>query len=71
MDIAGIISLFTEAAFPIAVAAFLLVSTTKKLEQIKVNQLKILIMLAMLLKCNDVVIPDSKLQDLIKVLVED
>ena len=69
--IAGLISLFTEASFPIAVAAFLLISTTKQLNQIKTNQLKQMVMFAMILKKNDIAIPDTRLEDLVKVLMEE
>jgi hypothetical protein len=69
--IPGLISLFGEAAFPIAVAAFLLISQAKQLNQIRMNQLKQMVMLAMLLKKQDVAVPDTKLEDLIKVLMEE
>lgn len=70
-SMAGLVSLFTEAAFPIAVAAFLLISTTKQLNAMKVNQLKQMVMLAMLLKANDQIVPDAKLEEIIKLLMED
>ena len=70
-DLASLITLFGEAAFPIAVAAFLLISTTKQLNQIRMNQLKQMVMLAMILKKSDLAVPDAKLEDLIKVLMED
>jgi len=70
-SITGFLSLFTEAAFPVAVAAFLLISTTKQLNSLKTNQLKQMIMLAMLLQKNGQVIPDSKLAEIVKLLMED
>ena len=68
-NIPSVISLFSEAAFPIAVAAFLLISTTKQLNALKTNQLKQMIMLALLLQKNGQVIPDTKLAEIVKLLM--
>lgn len=70
-ELPSIINLFSEAAFPIAVAAFLLISTTKQLNSLKINQLKQMIMLAILLKEIGADVPDGKLDEIVKLLMED
>ena len=62
------LSFFTELAFPIAVAAFLLVITTRKLERLHTDQLKLLIFTCLLLDKADIDVPDTKLRAAIELL---
>jgi hypothetical protein len=67
-DITQIASFFTELAFPIAVAGFLLFVTTKQLDKLRVSNLRILIFLALLLQANNIHVPDDKINAYVKLL---
>ena len=68
MDIAALVSFFTELAFPIAFAAYFVVVLSKSLERMRTNQLKQMVLLALMLDKWGVVIPDSELKEVVGIL---
>lgn len=66
MDLTGLISFFADLAFPIAVAAYLLVVTSRELERIRTNQIKMLVLQALLLDAFGVSIPDTELCEIVE-----
>lgn len=66
MDISGIASIFSDLAFPVAVAVYLLVYTSRQLERIRTNQIKLQVLMALLLDALDISIPDSEVEEAVK-----
>jgi len=71
MEVAQVFSFFSELAFPIAVAAFLLISTAKQLEQMRIAMLKTQLLIALLLMHHDIDVPDAQLDGLVGVLAKE
>lgn len=66
MDLTGLVSFFADLAFPIAVAAYLLVVTSRELERIRTNQIKMLVLLALVVDSFDISIPDTELCEIVE-----
>lgn len=66
MDILQAVSFFTELAFPIAFSAYFVIVLTKSLERLRTNQLKQLVLTALMLDKMGVGIPDSELSEIVR-----
>lgn len=66
MDITGLVSFFTELAFPVAVAVYFMVFTMRQLERMRTNQIKLQVLMALLLDALDISIPDSEVEEAVK-----
>ena len=66
MDLTELVSFFADLAFPIAVAAYLLVVTSRELERIRTNQIKILVLMSLVLDNSGIRVPDSELCEVVE-----
>lgn len=62
------LSFFTDLAFPVAVAAFLLVVTTRKIDQMQTTLLKLTIYVGLIMGDLGISVPDEKLRSALELI---
>lgn len=60
------LKLFTELTFPVAVSALLLAVTTRQLDRIRRELLRILLYQGLIMACLNIDVPDAWIRDIIE-----